>query len=128
MTVIEIVAERMIKKLEEAVNNNTAAPWQKSWNAVKMNYVTRRPYRGINLWLLPDDECEYITFKQFKELENKDGSLKLKDGTHTYPVIFWKMKDKSEIDDENDSSDDYAKIPFIMRYYKVIKISDVEGL
>jgi antirestriction protein ArdC len=104
----EIIAEKMITLLEEAITNGGLAPWQKSWNARKVNYVTRRPYRGINLWILPEDECEFITFKQIKDLQVKNPDIKIKKGCKKHMVIFWQLntyvdKKNKDIDLEDET-------------------------
>ena len=55
-TVAEIVTNTIIKKLESGV-----IPWYKPWTGGEaVNYITQKPYRGINRLLL--DSGEYLTF------------------------------------------------------------------
>ena len=61
-TVAEIVTNTIIKKLESGV-----IPWYKPWaGGEAVNYITQKPYRGINRLLL--DSGEYLTFKQIQDL------------------------------------------------------------
>lgn len=67
------ITEKLISKL-----NSGTIPWRRSWSiGVPTNYVSKRPYNGINfLSLLTEDHPSqyYITFLQAKELEAKINS------------------------------------------------------
>ncbi|MGF7058656.1 ArdC family protein [Brassicibacter mesophilus] len=121
--VYQIVQERFIKLIEEAINgDDKKLPWEKPWvGRPKVNYVTRRPYRGMNLFLLPEDENEFITFTQLSNLREKDPSIKLKKGCKKHMVFYWNIVEKENEDEETET------IP-ILRYYTVYSINDVEGL
>ncbi|PJI10245.1 MULTISPECIES: ArdC family protein [Clostridium] len=131
--VYEYVQENIINQLKEAIKNGTETPWQKPWVGIgrPKNYVTQKPYRGINLLLLPF-AGEYITFKQIKNVQNKHPEVHLKKGSKSYMVVFWKFQDKDKADeddvviDEDESKNNYK--PPVFRYYKIYHISDVEGL
>ncbi|MGE4282306.1 MAG: ArdC family protein [Clostridia bacterium] len=111
--VYEIVTEQIIKKLEQGV-----IPWRKPWinrGNVPVNWLTQKPYRGINTMIL--DPGEYATFKQINEFGGK-----IKKGAAGSIVVFWKWIDK--VNDEGQAE----RIPFL-RYYKVWEINtQVEGL
>lgn len=121
------VTDRMIQKIMEAIKDGSAAPWQKPWSVNKVNYVTGIPYTGLNTWLLPDDSCEFITYKQLvKYLKgDKEQANRLTKGKRTFPVIFWKVID---IDEDNETNDEDEKQRFICRYYSVFKVSDIDVL
>jgi len=109
MNVYEIVTERITKKLEQGV-----IPWRKPWNnnGQAVNYITQKPYRGINALLL--DEGEYATFNQITEQGGK-----VKKGEKSQIVVFWKMLKTEEEEKE---------IPYL-RYYSVFEINtQCEGL
>jgi len=112
VTVYEIITSQIIAQLEKGV-----APWRKPWNGgLPKNLVSRKGYRGINLFLLSMSECEYfVTRKQAEEL---GGTIRCKG----LPVVFWKMLER-----ENQKSGETEAIPF-MRYYKVYPVNGVEGL
>ena len=77
-----------------------------------MNWKSQKPYRGINLLLLPPGE--YVTYKQMNEA---GGTLK-KDQS-AYIAIFFKMM-------ESDTTG--KKFP-LMRYYKVFNIEEqIDGM
>lgn len=127
--VYNYVQETIIKRLEEAIENGGCAPWRKPWKGKTfVNYVTRKPYRGINQILLPEPG-EYITFNQITKLREKNPDIKLKAGCKKHMVVFWSFnqtkKDKKEEEGEEILKTYTAPI---FRYYNVYNIEDVEGL
>ena len=111
MTVAEIITNTIIKKLEEG-----QIPWIKPWQGGEaVNYITQKPYTGINRLLL--DGGEYLTFKQIQDLKGH-----LKKGAKSHIVVFYKPLEI--VDDESED----LKIIRYLRYYRVYSISDVEGI
>ncbi|KAB2329418.1 ArdC family protein [Bacillus mesophilum] len=112
LNVYEIVTQNIIEKLENGV-----IPWRKPWtNANAVNWVTQKPYRGINVMLL--EPGEYATFKQIK-----DAGGKVKKGAKSQIIVFWNWMDKKDPD-----TGEIEKIPFL-RYYRVFEINtQVDGL
>jgi antirestriction protein ArdC len=111
MNVYEMVTQKIIEKLEEGV-----IPWRKPWtNANAVNWVTQKPYRGINTMLL--EPGEYATFKQIQGAGGK-----VKKGEKSHLIVFWKWLEK-----ENEEGK-LEKIPFLT-YYRVFEINtQVDGL
>lgn len=119
-SVYQIIQDKFVKSIEEAIKNGDKLAWQKPWvGGQPVNYVTRKPYRGVNLFLLPQGG-EYITFKQLQKLQEKKPELKIKKGCHKHMIVFWNMLKKEENGEEK-------TIP-LLRYYNVFHISDIEGL
>jgi antirestriction protein ArdC len=117
--VYEYVTENIIKQLEEGT-----IPWQRPWrNGIPINYVSRRPYRGVNLFLLPTGG-EYLTFNQVKKL---GGSVKK--GAKAHMVIFWKPIEYEKETKTSTGENEVEKviIPYL-RYYRVFHLSDTEGI
>lgn len=110
-TVAEIVTNTIIKKMEEG-----QIPWLKPWTGGEaVNYVTQKPYRGVNRWLL--DGGEYLTFKQIQELKGT-----IKKGAKSHIVVFYKSLDITD-----DETDEVKQIK-LLRYYRVFSLADVEGI
>ncbi|WP_050179609.1 ArdC family protein [Domibacillus robiginosus] len=111
-TIYKMVTDRIIEQLEKGV-----VPWRRPWkNGTPVNWVTQRPYRGINSLLL--GLGEYATFKQIGEAGGK-----VRKGEKGQIVVFWKW-----IERENEESGEKEQIPFL-RYYKVFNvIKQAEGL
>jgi antirestriction protein ArdC len=115
--VYDYVTERIIEKMKE----EKIAPWQVPWTmgiGNQINYITRKPYRGVNTLLL-SKPGEYLTFNQIKE---KGG--KIKKGSKSEMVIFFKpVKQKTDEEDE-EQKNQYV----VLRYYKVFHLDNVEGI
>jgi antirestriction protein ArdC len=114
----DLITQRVVGLIEQGT-----IPWQKSWN-VKLqwprNLVTRRPYRGINVFLLLSMCYEsplWLTFRQASELGGH-----VKKGEKACPVVFWK---KVSIEDKQ--TEEKRLIPFLRVYY-VFNQSQCEGL
>ena len=117
--VYDYVTQNIIKQLEEGT-----IPWQKPWeNGVPINYITRKPYRGINLFLLPAGG-EYLTFNQVKKLGGK-----VKKGSKSNMVVFWKPVEYEKEKTTSNGKKEVEKVTIpILRYYKVFHLSDTEGI
>lgn len=115
--VFELITNRVIEQLENGI-----IPWQKTWTSAgrPQNLVTKKPYRGINLWLLSslgyDQNC-FLTFKQVNQL---GGSIRK--GEKAIPVIFWKRTEH-----ENPVTQEKT-IKRILRYYLVFNVIQCENL
>lgn len=110
-TVAEIITNEIIKKLESGI-----IPWFKPWEGGEaVNYITQKPYTGINRLLL--DGGEYITFKQ---IQDKGGHIKK--GAKSHIVVFYKPIEYT--DDETDEIKQFN----MLRYYRVFSLDDVEGI
>ncbi len=121
------VADLIIQKLEQGV-----VPWQKPWSTYGLpkNYVTGKPYRGINallLHMLPYEHPYYLTFKQAKDL----GGNVIK-GSKASIVTYWNwlyydMNGKRIANPRPDQLNALEKRAFL-KYFHVFNISQVEGV
>jgi len=115
--IYEVVTQKIIDRLEAGV-----VPWQKPWRnsgGMPSNLVTKRPYNGINFWLLLSLNYTspfYLTFEQVKTL----GGNVLK-GEKSTMVVFWKILESEE------KSGEIKKTPFL-RYYNVFNLTQTEGI
>ena len=113
--VYDYVTERIIQELEKG-----KIPWRKTWNGQEaINYISRKPYRGINTLLLPYPG-EYLTFKQVQEKKGK-----IKKGEKANMVVFFKML---EVEGEEGQDGENGKTIPMLRYYNVFHISQTEGI
>ena len=117
-SVYDQITERIIALLEKGT-----VPWRKPWNAQSgfpRNLVSKKPYRGINVFLLHAMSYEspyWLTFRQAQEL---GGSVRK--GEKACPVVFWKQL---EVEDEETGETD--KIP-MLRFYHVFNVAQCDGL
>lgn len=118
--VYEIITDKIITALE-----NDIIPWQKPWKggvaSMPMNAVSKRPYSGINSFLLGMQgyaDNRWVTFKQAIALK---GSVRK--GEHGTMIIFWSIVDKRD-----GPKDDDKKRIAILRYYTVFNVEQCDGL
>ena len=120
--VYDIVTDRVVSLLERGV-----VPWRRPWAGADVqpqNLVSRRPYRGINPFLLGCTGFAspfWLTFKQAKTL---GGSVRK--GEKATPVIFWKRWRTDRIDPETGDRE-VVDIP-ILRYYNVFNVDQCDGI
>lgn len=122
--VIEIVNEKILEKMEKGVN-----PWKKGWVSSggymvnrPYNYVTNKPYRGLNLALL--ESGYYVSYKQLQELGGK-----LKKGATPYFVTYSQPKTYTAevVNPDTEELEEIEKQGWIMKYYWVYNLNDCEG-
>jgi len=119
--VYELVTERILALLEQG-----QIPWHKPWAAVNggaFNRVTGRRYSLLNQMML-SHAGEYASLAQWNRL---GGSVKK--GSKSEIVVFFKQEeeDKEELEPAEEK-DDRKKSRFILKYYRVFHISQVEGV
>lgn len=119
--VYEIVTNTIIEKLEEGI-----VPWKQPWRDLGLprNYVTKRPYRGLNLLLLNSlayPYNEYVTFRQVQELGGR-----VNKGEKGHLVILWLWLDEDREQEEPDEAKP-RKRP-ALRYYHVYNIAQCTGI
>jgi len=114
----ERITERIVSLLEQGT-----VPWHKPWTVktgLPRNLVSKKPYRGINVFLLLAMSYEspfWLTFRQALQL---GGSVRK--GEKSCPVIFWKQTTF-----EDKKSGEPQKIP-LLRYYHVFNVAQCDGL
>jgi antirestriction protein ArdC len=116
-SVYEIITERIIERIE----TEGRLPWHKPWiDGFARNLVSKKHYRGSNVWLLnmaPFTSPYWLTFKQAKEL---GGSVRK--GEKGWPVVYWNwFETKDKLTGENKT------VP-ILKYYTVFNLEQCEGI
>ena len=91
MDVYAIVTEEIINLLESGV-----VPWRKPWSSTGMprNLVSKKPYRGINHFLLSASKCVspfWLTMHQANELGGQ-----IRKGEESMIIVFWKVENSEE--------------------------------
>ena len=114
----ERITERIVTLLEQGT-----VPWHKPWKTttgLPRNLVSKKPYRGINVFLLMAmgyESPQWLTFRQALQLGGN-----VKKGEKSCPVVFWK---RLQVEDEK--SGEPQKIP-LLRLYHVFHVTQCEGL
>jgi antirestriction protein ArdC len=112
------ITGRVIALLEKGT-----VPWHKPWNAKTgwpRNFVTKKPYRGVNVFLLTALSYEspfWLTFHQAYEL---GGSVRTNEKACS--ILFWRQK---RIVDEETGEE--RNIP-LLRLYHVFNIAQCDGI
>jgi antirestriction protein ArdC len=115
-TVYQVITDRVIALLQQGT-----IPWQKPWQGAELapqNLVSRKAYRGVNVFLLHAMHYTspyWLTFKQAQELGGH-----VRKGEKSCPVVFWKWLEV-ERDGERE------RVPFL-RYYSVFNAAQCEGI
>jgi len=97
-TVYQIITDRIIKALKDAIAKGESAPWHKPWatnGAYPINYNTQKNYRGVNVFLLHMMGYEsptWLTFKQAKEAAVKEARADGRDIEETTKPTKWGTK------------------------------------
>jgi len=112
------VTDRIISKLESGT-----IPWRKPWNAAPANYVSKKPYRGVNVWLLDSDYRSpyWLTFRQAKKLGGY-----IRKGEKGTQIVFWKILEEKLTDVE--TGEIKARRFPILKYYTVFNLEQCEGI
>ena len=120
-----IVTEKIINLLEQGI-----VPWRRPWSATGLprNLVSKKPYRGVNLFLLSATKYVspfWLTMKQANEL---DGSVRK--GEHSQIVVFWKVDQianaGTETGPESDEADEKSRRRFVLRYYRLFNLEQCQ--
>jgi antirestriction protein ArdC len=117
MNVYDVITDRILTLLDQGI-----VPWRRPWaggeTGIPTNLDSRRPYRGINVWLLSCagySSPHWVTFRQAHKL----GGF-VRKGERGFPVLFWRWYDK---DDQGET----RRIP-VVRYTTAFNVQQCEGL
>lgn len=112
----QIITDRIISLLEKGT-----VPWQKPWHGAErapQNLASRKPYRGVNVFLLHAMHYMSPYWLTFKQAVDLGGNVRR--GEKSCPVVFWKWL---EIEKEGKKE----RIPFL-RYFNVFNASQCDGI
>src|SRR6266852_2479602 len=120
LDVYQLVTDRIIELLEAGT-----VPWQKPWYeaGIPMNVISKRAYRGINLWLLLSLNYERNLFLTWDQLKKIGGSVN--QGQHGHIVVFWKQVKKVPEELDNNGKE---KTTLMLRYYKVFNVDQCRDI
>jgi antirestriction protein ArdC len=119
--VYEAVTDQILAELERG-----NAPWRMPWignGAMPMNLVSKRPYRGINAFLLGILSMQHgspywLTFKQCNELGGR-----VRKGEKSTVVMFWK-----ELMVKDEAAEGGKRKILMARTYRVFNVMQCDGL
>ena len=139
-------AEDMVAdKIIELLDKGDLPPWSRPWRYCRLgdahNAISKKPYRGINVWLLAIasathaySDARWLTYKQAQQL---GGSVRK--GEKSTWIVFWKIMEKSQ-EQDNPSDPDALQVfdqteqeslrppryP-VARIYNVFNVEQTEG-
>ena len=125
MDTYAIVTEKIVNLLQQGI-----VPWRRPWTSTGLprNLVSKKPYRGVNLFLLSATNYVspfWLTMKQANEL---GGTVRR--GEHSQIVVFWKVDAiagaETKTDADTDEGDEKSRPRFVLRYYRVFNLEQCE--
>jgi antirestriction protein ArdC len=122
-TVYQMVTDKILALLAKGT-----VPWRRTWRLTFGNEpvnVRGTDYRGANYFLLSALGYERPIFLTFKQALELGGSVKR--GEHGIPVVYWKMLEAKDSDDNEPYKDKRKLIP-LLRYFTVFNVEQCENL
>lgn len=119
--VYAIITTQIIARLKEGT-----IPWRKPWASARppQNLLSKRPYRGINIWLLASLGYEQNLFLTHNQLNEIGG--KVKRGEKGHLAVFWKVIEAPKT--EHDTETGEIKKKPLLRYYWVFNVAQCENI
>lgn len=110
------VTDRILKAMEQGT-----IPWRQAWQDGQSprNAISKKPYNGINLFLLSlttYSDPRWLTFKQAAGLGGN-----VRKGEHGIKILFWRQFDISDCEDQSKA------IP-VLREYTVFNVQQCDSL
>jgi antirestriction protein ArdC len=124
MDVYAIVTEKIISLLENGV-----VPWRRPWTSTGLprNLITRKPYRGINYFLLSASKFVSPFWLTMRQANALGGSIRK--GEESTIVTFWKIDDAEQEETEDldaEPKDEKSRRRFVLRFYRVWNLEQCE--
>lgn len=109
----QVVTDRIIALMESGT-----IPWRKPWTGGQppKNLISRRPYGGINAFLLNTSRFPSAFWLTFRQLQGF--GARVRKGEKAFPVVFWKLLEREG---------EEKPIPFL-RYHNVFNVEQCENL
>jgi antirestriction protein ArdC len=124
MDTYAIVTEKIINLLEQGI-----VLWRRPWSATGLprNLLSKKPYRGVNLFLLSATKYVSPLWLTMKQANQLGGSVRK--GEHSQIVVFWKVDQIPNVDSENSEeheADEQTRRRFVLRYYRLFNLEQCE--
>ncbi|MEK6481666.1 zincin-like metallopeptidase domain-containing protein [Catalinimonas sp. 4WD22] len=128
--VYQMVTDIILEKLEQGV-----IPWKQSWSeqGPAANYLSKKPYRGINALLLNSLGFSHPYFLTFKQAQQLGG--KIKKGSQALPIVYWQWYFQHQQTGRKLTEEEAKSLPTavverkaFLRYYRVFNIQNIEGV
>ncbi len=121
MDIYAIVTEKIVSLLEQGI-----VPWRRPWTSTGLprNLVSKKPYRGINHFLLSASKYVspfWLTFRQANEL---GGSVRR--GEQSTIIVFWKVDERPDQEATDAANEEGTRRRFLLRYYRVFNVEQCD--
>jgi len=117
----KVITDKILEKLEEGT-----VPWHQPWSTeMSKNLVSKKEYRGINVFLLASmgyANPYWLTFRQAGQLGGH-----IRRGEKSTPVVFWKWMEKNTGDLQDNGDAIVNRYP-ILRHYKVFNLDQCDDI
>ena len=124
--VYDVITRQILEQLEQGV-----VPWARPWKVdglAPANLISRRPYRGINVFLLGLRAATTPWWLTFRQAISLGGCVRA--GERSTPVIFWRWADKAQpeaSDTVEEATTSRRRVP-VLRYYAVFNLDQTDGI
>ncbi|MDA2927731.1 zincin-like metallopeptidase domain-containing protein [Acidobacteria bacterium AH-259-G07] len=115
------MTDKILEKLEQGT-----VPWHQPWSTeMSKNLVTKREYRGINVFVLGSMGYANPYWLTFKQADLFGGHVTR--GEKSTPVVFWKWMEKNTGDLNEDGEPRIKHYP-VLRYYNVFNLEQCDDI
>jgi antirestriction protein ArdC len=115
-------------KILEEIEKNGKLNWVKEWKTRKagspMNAITKKPYEGINFFLLSMNAYSSQYWLTYKQVEQLGGNVKK--GEKATMIVFWKMNTYTKTNVAT-NEEETKNVP-LLRYYNVFNVEQCENI
>jgi antirestriction protein ArdC len=128
------VTAAVISILIERIEAGGVLPWTQPWTATgggmnldTMNFITKKPYNGINRWSTAALGFASPYFLTKKQAESLGGVLKDDEKKNYAPGVFWK---KCSVRSTDSTTGDETETSFMrpVKYFRLYNVEQIEGL
>lgn len=119
--VATVVTQKILHSIETGQFEKFTQSWSSRQASHPVNFATKKPYSGVNVWLLGMTEFsrpEWLTYKQATEL----GGQVRKGESATLACFYAPMVSSKE--DENGNRNTYS----LLRHFNLFNVEQVDGL
>lgn len=120
----QTVTDKITAQLEAGT-----VPWHRPWGLSEVaprNYISKKPYKGINTLLLGMSEYASPFWMTFKQAQSKGGQVRK--GEKSTLIVFWKLFDVDvKVQKKSVTTTEKQKRPFL-RYYSVFNAEQIDGI
>ena len=115
--VYQIITDKIIEKLNQGVS-----PWVKPWsshNRLAMNFISKKPYKGINFILTNFSQFSspyWLTYKQASQLNGQ-----VKAGSKATPIVYYQKLDKKDASGKDQTY-------MLCKYFSCFNLDQIDGI